>query len=1029
MFCGDFSMNETSKLDQLLGAPMHRGAAGSAPERHAVTLTLLCVDVAAAESYFQRQGGAGGAAPVSGVLEQYERMGTRAVDGYGGRVVRMLGDTLLAEFTDPELAVQAAVHLQRRLAQMRASLPKEEQIQLRMGVAQGPCFRAGSDLFGEGVERCAAICKRAGPAQILLAQEMREAVAGHREIHCALVGAVRIAEREENLFEVVWAEPAEYAELRHHTTMALRRGDLQVPGMHITELAQPEVQREAAATQPLPADVVGQRTGEFVPMAPASLGKRYDIRGELGRGGMGVVYKAWDRETEEMVALKVLRGEIATDDAALLRFRNEVRVARRVTHKNVCRIHDFNRTDDAAYISMEFIEGRSLRSVIAESDGLSVERGSAIAAQICAGLEEAHRQGIVHRDLKPENVMLDREGTVRLLDFGIARLAAGSGVTQTGAVMGTPAYMAPEQAEGTHVDHRVDIYALGLILYEMFTGTPTFRAPTPLAVVMKHLQEQPTPPREFKPALPGHIEQTILRCLAKKPGERFQSVAEVMAALEGRAEALPAPAEESHTPRAQAGATAASTNAMATRPLPTARTRSDGDSPRVRPDRGAPASVATLRSSAAGARGSSAKMWAVVGAAALVLATGVAIYFKPWAAQGSQVGPDVVRGAQPAPGVLQPDPGNSDSAPVTPTETAQASTAPNSGDAEPTASAERQPDRSVPADDTGAASPSHGEAATKLRPERNAPPVSPETKVLAPPVTLTFAFVNAFGERKGAVNGLALSADGRQIATAGQDRTVGIWDANAGRQIHKLRGHTDAVLSVAFSRDGSHVASGSADRTARVWSAASGAAETVLPKESAPILQVAFSPDGQLLATSLGDGRIKLWEAATGAALQNLVGHSGPVYSIAFSGDGRLLVSGGRDGTVRVWAVASGSEHASLRNESGAVSAVTISAGGRWIAAGGGDGAVRVWEASGRQTATLKGHSGSVDALAFGPDGRWLVSGGSDKMLRAWELPSGRPIASMERHFFGITDVAVSASGRSLASADSGGTLMLWRWR
>ncbi len=143
----------------------------------------------------------------------------------------------------------------------------------------------------------------------------------------------------------------------------------------------------------------------------------------------------------------------------------------------------------------------------------------------------------------------------------------------------------------------------------------------------------------------------------------------------------------------------------------------------------------------------------------------------------------------------------------------------------------------------------------------------------------------------------------------------------------------------------------------------------------------------------------------------------------------RLLVSGGRDGTVRVWTVASGLERAGLRNESGTVSAVAISADGRWIAAGGGDGAVRVWEASGRLVAHLSAHSGSVNALAFGPDRRWLVTGGSDKMLRAWELPSGREIASLERHFFGITDVALSAGGRSLAFADSGGTLMLWRWR
>jgi len=999
---------EKSKLDQLLEA--RAALATDQPRRHEI-LTLLAVDVAASAGYFDRMG----REPDAGVLEQYERLGTRAVDGYGGRLVRAMGDVMLAEFSEASLAAQAAAHMQTRLSQLRRTLLEEDQVQLRMGVATGTCVRSSGDLYGECVERAVAICKRAGPAQILIGQEVREAVAGLREVNCLWLGAFQIEGGEENLFEVIWTESGEYAQIRQQTTTALRRGDLRLPGMQITELAQPDPLKTSVmgtvAPPPPPiagGDVIGMRTGEFVPVVPASISKRYEIRGELGRGGMGVVYKAWDRETDEMVALKVLRGEIATDDNALVRFRNEVRTARRVTHKNVCRIHDFNRTDDAAYITMEFIEGRSLRQMITESAGLATEQGLVIARQICSGLAEAHAQGIVHRDLKPENVMIDGEGTVRLLDFGIARSAMGAGVTQTGAVMGTPAYMAPEQAEGIHIDHRVDIYALGLILYEMFTGSPTFRAPTPIAVVMKHIQEQPTSPREFKPAMPRHIEETILRCLVKKPDERFQSVAEVVEALEGRAEAFPP-----GVPR------------PSVRPAPSLPTT--GEAP-TKPMPQAAATTQPLPQTAAAAARPSNKVWIVAGVFALfiMVAFGAALlYFKPWRAfmPGSK---SETTASVPAPNDQQPG------TPATPGDTG--TKAPDAGDAggappSGTAKAEDQPSGGV---DLGTPAP----GGTAKRPVPETPASGPGTRPApettapraSPPVNLAISMVNSFHQRGGAVNGVALSSNGQLIATAGQDNTVGIWNPGSGQQLQKMRGHTGPVLGVAMSRDGSQVASASADRTARLWSAGAGAEVKLLARESTAVLRAAFSPDGQLLATTLADGRIKLWDTGSGNAVQNLTGHNGSVFSIAFSSDGRLLVSGGQDGTVRIWSV-SGVVERVLRGHEGPVSAVAISNDGRQVASGGADGTVRVWEvASGKEIATLKDHAGSVDALAFGPDGRWVVSGGSDKVLRVWDVANSKQVNMLERHIFSITGITVSPGGKSLATSDSGGNVMLWRW-
>src|SRR5258708_5682313 len=257
-----------------------------------------------------------------------------------------------------------------------------------------------------------------------------------------------------------------------------------------------------------------------------ALAERYEVLEKLGEGGMGIVLKARDRETSEVVAVKVLRAEIAANTAAMERFKSEVRLARSITHKNVCRVHELLRFGDTVIISMEYVEGENLRRVLTRSGGLRVGRGLQIVGQICAGLAEAHAQGVVHRDLKPENVMLDQDGNVKIMDFGIARgitRPAEGGLTQDGALLGTPAYMAPEQAAGKTADHRADIYSLGLIVYEMLTGVTAFRGDTPIAVALKQVHDTPSAPRELEPTLPAYIEKTILKCLEKNPEKRFQS--------------------------------------------------------------------------------------------------------------------------------------------------------------------------------------------------------------------------------------------------------------------------------------------------------------------------------------------------------------------------------------------------------------------------------------------------------------------------------------------------------------------------
>jgi hypothetical protein len=274
------------------------------------------------------------------------------------------------------------------------------------------------------------------------------------------------------------------------------------------------------------------------PAAIAALGVRYEILGEAGHGSMGNVYKARDRETGETVALKLLKPEIASDQAMMDRFKNELLFARKITHKNVCRVYEFNRVAGIAYTSMEFVEGESLRSVLNRFGGLPQRKATDLALQICSGLKEAHAQGIVHRDLKPENVMIDGQGNVKIMDFGIAR-SMEAGTRLTGSMVGTPAYMAPEQVAGKPVDYRTDIYSLGLMLYEMFTGVPAFSADNSIAVALKQMREDPPPPHEVEPNIPVATERAILKCLEKDPAKRFQSIADLESNFRTAAPVIP----------------------------------------------------------------------------------------------------------------------------------------------------------------------------------------------------------------------------------------------------------------------------------------------------------------------------------------------------------------------------------------------------------------------------------------------------------------------------------------------------------
>jgi serine/threonine protein kinase/Tfp pilus assembly protein PilF len=266
---------------------------------------------------------------------------------------------------------------------------------------------------------------------------------------------------------------------------------------------------------------------------------RYQIIEELGKGGMGRVYKVFDTEIKEKIALKLLKPEIGIDEEIIERFRNELKLARKISQRNVCRMHDLNREGGAYYITMEYVVGEDLKRLIRKVGQMSTGKTISIARQGCEGLAEAHSLGIVHRDLKPQNIMMDEAGNAKIMDFGIARSLKVKGITGAGVMIGTPEYMSPEQVEGKEVDQRSDIYSLGIILYEMVTGRVPFEGDTPFTIGVKQKSEIPKNPKELNAQIPEDLSRLILRCLEKDKEKRYQTTADIVSDLAKIEQGLP----------------------------------------------------------------------------------------------------------------------------------------------------------------------------------------------------------------------------------------------------------------------------------------------------------------------------------------------------------------------------------------------------------------------------------------------------------------------------------------------------------
>ncbi|SRR5579871_537728 len=475
--------------------------------RHQADVAILFTDVVGSTAYYDRFGNTAGIL----LMQRHDDVANTALGKYNGRWIKSTGDGAMAEFGDPTQAVMAAIAMQRLLLERNQKLPDAERIQLRVGINCGEVIRKNADVWGNAVNVAARVCAKCEPGQILISSPVRSLLPGEGDIRVQSLGRFELKGKQnlEELFEVVWTETAAYTTLRQDLTQQLATGRL------------------------LKKDIVPVG-GVDMPAVGGHFGGRYEILEELGVGGMGVVYKVNDEETGEVLALKVLRSDIASDAVAMERFKNELRVARRITHPRVCRVHEFGRASNTAYISMELVVGHNLHEIQetqlrmdpSTKGCLPIAESLEIALHLCDALGEVHRQGAVHRDLKPSNVMLTENDDVKLMDFGISGFG-NTGLTATGVAMGTPRYMAPEQVAQKPIGPHTDIYSFGLTLFEMLTGRPAFDGDTMLAVAMKQLHADPPLPRSLQPAIPPEVESLILKCLQKDPARRYRWMADI----------------------------------------------------------------------------------------------------------------------------------------------------------------------------------------------------------------------------------------------------------------------------------------------------------------------------------------------------------------------------------------------------------------------------------------------------------------------------------------------------------------------
>jgi eukaryotic-like serine/threonine-protein kinase len=701
---------------------------------------------------------------------------------------------------------------------------------------------------------------------------------------------------------------------------------------------------------------------------------KYELTAALGQGGMGAVYQARDTVLDRPVALKVVSPKLLSERDALVRFQREARAAAKLQHPNIVTIFDLGEEQGTLYIAMELLDGMDLYQAMRPLDRLSVEEKVRIVAEVCRGLDYAHKRGVVHRDIKPANIRILSDGSVKVLDFGIAHMA-GSQLTQTGIVLGTPSYMAPEVIASGRIDHRADVWSLGVVLYEVLTGVRPYDSPE-FARVLYRIVHEPLPAIDPRLEVPETLLRVLTRALTRDPAQRYQELAEMgrdLQAVFGHRwksdTPIPAETRQRAFEHLWHEAEALCANGDLERALEAARQAQALDPSR-------PEIVA------------------------LVDRLQDALLTLP---------PGAVRSA----------------APSAPTRAAAPAAAP----APP-------PARSVPDAPTVHGGEASGvlEPAPAVR-----RPTTPMAASLAAELrqrgASAFRELATFGEPPATQLGL-LCPTRPLLATSGSDGAIRIWDLGSQRRVQILRselhqrtGHDALALALAFSPDGQLLASGHVDGAVHLWHLESGEEYPVRLRHENIVGALAFAPDGQTLASGGMDSNLKLWNveaAVAGDARRELHRQPSGVTSIAYAGGGSWVVTGHGNRVLRVSDAKTGRLVATLRGPEGQVHLLCLAPDGKRLAVASQDRTVRFFDLETRaQMFVLPAQRKPTSSLSFFGDGCHFATVAQDNAVQLWDLEKRSSLAAL----WGPTDesfASVALFGDHIAVALADGRIRLW---